>query len=228
LRKKQMIKVRQPLSRILIPVLNPSTKHHIEAVEDLILSEVNVKAIEYIDDTSGILVKSIKPNFRRLGQQHGPIMKEITAAVKEMTQDDISSLEKSGKFLLKTSKGDVELTPEDFEISSEDIPGWLVASEDGLTVALDITITDELKKEGIARDLVNRVQNLRKDMGLEVQDKIRLSVKESEKMVNEALISFKDYMGSETQALSLEMVGDLTDAVVLDMDEFNLEVKVTV
>jgi isoleucyl-tRNA synthetase len=228
LRKKQMIKVRQPLSRILIPVLNPSTKHYIEAVEDLILSEVNVKTIEYIDDTSGILVKSIRPNFRRLGQQHGPIMKDITVAVKEMTQDDIASLEASGKFLLKTAKGDIELTPEDFEISSEDIPGWLVASEDGLTVALDITITDELKKEGIARDLVNRVQNLRKDMGLEVQDKIRLSVKESEKMVNEALISFKDYICSETQALSLEMVGDLTDAVVLDMDEFNLEVKVTV
>ncbi|MEQ8687416.1 MAG: isoleucine--tRNA ligase [Imperialibacter sp.] len=228
LRKKQMIKVRQPLSRILIPVLNPSTKHYIEAVEDLILSEVNVKAIEYIDDTSGILVKSIKPNFRKLGQHHGPIMKDITAAVKQMTQEDIVSLEISGKFLLKTAKGDIELTPEDFEISSEDIPGWLVASEDGLTVALDITITDELKKEGIARDLVNRVQNLRKDMGLEVQDKIRLSVKESEKMVNEALISFKDYICSETQALSLEMVGDLTDAVVLDMDEFNLEVKVTV
>jgi isoleucyl-tRNA synthetase len=228
LRKKQMIKVRQPLSRILIPVLNASTRHYIEAVEDLILSEVNVKAIEYIDDTSGILVKSIKPNFRRLGQLHGPIMKDITLAVKEMTQENIASLETSGKFLLKTAKGDIELTPEDFEISSEDIPGWLVASEDGLTVALDITITDELKREGIARDLVNRVQNLRKDMGLEVQDKIRLSVKEGEKMVNEALISFKDYICSETQALSLEMVGDLTDAVVLDMDEFNLEVKVTV
>ncbi|CAD5271621.1 MULTISPECIES: isoleucine--tRNA ligase [unclassified Imperialibacter] len=228
LRKKQMIKVRQPLSRILIPVLNASTRHYIEAVEDLILSEVNVKAIEYIDDTSGILVKSIKPNFRRLGQHHGPIMKDITVAVKEMTQDDIASLEGTGKFLLKTAKGDIELTPEDFEISSEDIPGWLVASENGLTVALDITITDDLKREGIARDLVNRIQNLRKDMGLEVQDKIRLSVKESEKMVNEALISFKDYICSETQALSLEMVGDLTDAVVLDMDEFNLEVKVAV
>ncbi len=228
LRKKQMIKVRQPLSRILIPVLNASTQQHIAAVEDLILSEVNVKAIEYIDDTSGILVKSIKPNFRRLGQQHGPIMKDIAAAVKDMTQDDIAGLEKSGKFSLNTAKGQVELTVEDFEISSEDIPGWLVASEDGLTVALDITITDELKKEGIARDLVNRVQNLRKDMGLEVQDKIRLSVKESEKMVNEALISFKDYICSETQALSLEMVNNLTDAVVLDMDEFNLEVKVTV
>ena len=228
LRKKQMIKVRQPLSKILIPVLNSSTRHHLEAVEDLVLSEVNVKAIEYIDDTSGVLVKSIKPNFRKLGQQHGPIMKDIANAVKEMTQDDIVSLEQSGKFLLSTAKGEIALGIDDFEISSEDIPGWLVASENGLTVALDITITEELKKEGIARDLVNRVQNLRKDMGLDVQDKIRLSIKESEVLVNEALTSFKDYICSETQALSLDIVKELADAVVLDMDDFNLEVKVTV
>lgn len=228
LRKKQMIKVRQPLSKILIPVLNANTRKHIEAVEDLIRSEVNVKAIEYIDDTSGILVKSIKPNFRKLGQQYGPVLKEITAAVKEMGQDDILSLEKTGAHKLTTSQGEILLAVDDFEITSEDIPGWLVASENGLTVALDITITADLKKEGIARDLVNRVQNLRKDMGLEVQDKIRLAVKENETLVNDALISFKDYICSETQALSLEMVGELADAVVLDMDEFNLEVKVTV
>ncbi len=228
LRKKQMIKVRQPLSKMLIPVLNASTRRHIEAVEDLIMSEVNVKAIEYIDDTSGILVKSIKPNFRKLGQQHGPVLKEITNAVKEMTQDHILALEKTGSYRVTTSKGDVDLTLEDVEISSQDIPGWLVASENGLTVALDISITDDLKKEGIARDLVNRVQNLRKDMGLEVQDKIRLSVKESETLVNDALISFKEYICRETQALSLDIVGNLSDAVVVDMDEFNLEIKVTV
>lgn len=228
LRKKQMIKVRQPLSRMLIPVLSPSVRRHIEAVEDLIKSEVNVKSIEYIDDTSGILVKSIKPNFRKLGQQYGPVLKEITNAVKEMTQDDILALEKSGVHKLNTSRGEVSLTTEDFEITSQDIPGWLVASEDGLTVALDISITDELKKEGIARDLVNRVQNLRKDMGLEVQDKITLSVKKSDDLVNEALMSFRDYICGETQALSLDIVGELSDAIVVDMDEFNLEIKVTV
>lgn len=228
LRKKQMIKVRQPLSRILIPVLNPDTKHHIEEVKDLIMSEVNVKAIEYIDDTSGILVKSIKPNFKKLGQQHGPILKEITAAVKEMTQENIVSLEKTGSHNMSTSKGVISLAVDDFEISSEDIPGWLVASEDGLTVALDITITESLKMEGIARDLVNRVQNMRKDMGLDVQDKIRLSVKKSAEQVDNALMTFKDYICSETQALSLDIVAELSDAQVLDMDGFNLEVKVTV
>lgn len=176
LRKGHTIKVRQPLSRLLIPVLNQEYKNRIVAVEDLILSEVNIKKIEYIEDTSGVVVKKIKPNFKKLGKEYGPRLKEVGAAITAMTQDDIQKLEKENAFKIKLTGDIVQITLEDVDISSEDIPGWSVASENGVTVALDITITEELKKEGIARDVVNRVQNMRKDMGLEVQDKIKITI----------------------------------------------------
>ncbi|WP_276498702.1 isoleucine--tRNA ligase [Pontibacter litorisediminis] len=227
LRKKEMIKVRQPLQRILIPVLNPKMKQQIEAVADLILSEVNVKAIEYIDDTSGILVKKIKPNFKKLGQVFGPKMKLVAAAVQQMGQEDIARLEREGGFEVMLNEEETAvLTPEDVEISSEDIPGWLVASEGKLTVALDITLTEALKQEGIARDLVNRIQNLRKDSNLEVQDKIRIVMQESEPEVNAAVANYGNYICAETQALSLDLVPELASSTLLDIDDYKVFINI--
>lgn len=228
LRKKHTIKVRQPLSRILIPVLQPKVKAQIQDVEDLILSEVNIKNIEYIDDTSGVLVKKIKPNFKKLGKEYGPRMKDIAAIIQAFGQNEIKQLERD-KILPVTLNGQsVNLTLEDVDISSEDIPGWIVASEDGLTVALDITITEDLRKEGISRDIVNRVQNLRKDMGLEVQDKIKIDVQLSSDLVNAALEANKEYICAETQAMELNLKEQVEGANALDMDDFVLNLKITV
>ncbi|MCJ8163764.1 isoleucine--tRNA ligase [Pontibacter sp. E15-1] len=227
LRKKEMIKVRQPLQRILIPVLNEHTKQQIQAVEDLIMSEVNVKAVEYIDDTSDILVKKIKPNFKKLGQVFGPKMKLVAAAVQQMDQNDIAHLEREGGFeIMLTDDETAVLTPDDVEISSEDIPGWLVASEGKLTVALDITLTDALKQEGIARDLVNRIQNLRKDSNLEVQDKINITLQRGEAEVNAAVENYSAYICAETQAQKLDVVDELPDATLLDIDEYKVFIRI--
>ena len=229
LRKQHTIKVRQPLSRILIPVLNDELRQQIAAVEDLILSEVNVKGIEYIDDTSGILVKKIKPNFRRLGQQYGPKVKEIAKALTQWGSDEINQLEREQHYELPLNGEAISLTLEDVEINSEDIPGWSVAREGNLTVALDITVTDELKKEGVARDLVNRIQNLRKDQGLEVQDKIKISVKQGNALVDEAIQVHKAYICQETQAVELTLTDDtLSDAAALEMDEGVVRLALTV
>jgi isoleucyl-tRNA synthetase len=226
LRRKEKIKVRQPLSKILVPVLSEKEKSFIQDVEDIILSEVNIKEIEYLDDTSGVLVKKIKPNFRKLGKEYGPKMKEITGKVNQMDQDDIAKIEKTGQFEVQLSDMTVTLTPEDVEITSEDIPGWLVASEGGLTVALDITITEELRQEGIARELVNRIQNLRKDMGLEVQDKIRINIQQNGDLLNEAVEANRDYICHETQALSLNLVKQLAGGTELELDEVKVIIKI--
>ena len=229
LRKKHKIKVRQPLSRILIPVLNKGTRNMISAVEDIICSEVNIRTIEYIDDTSGILVKKIKPNFKKLGREYGPLMKEIAASVGSFGQEDIARIEKENKYPVTLASGKkIDLTLEDVEIASEDIPGWLVASDNGLTVALDITITDELRKEGIARDVVNRVQNIRKDMGLDVQDKIRILVEDRNELVKNALEANKDYICTETQALELKFMDSITDGRTIDMDDLEIVLKIEV
>ena len=196
----------------------------IKTVEDIIMAEVNVKAIQYIDDASGVLVKKVKPNFPKLGKQYGPRMKEVSAVINTMTKEEIQSLEKNGK----VSKGGFDLVLEDVLISSEDIPGWAVASEGALTVALDITVTDDLKKEGIARDFVNRVQNLRKEQGLEVLDKINIEVEKDGEAVTAALTDFKEYISTETQALTLELKENITNATEVDMDEFVLKVKISV
>ncbi|MBC7450023.1 MAG: isoleucine--tRNA ligase, partial [Cytophagales bacterium] len=220
------MKVRQPLSRILIPILQPAMKAQIQAVEDLIKNEVNVKSVEYIEDTSGVVVKTIKPNFKKLGKEYGAKLKEIGNAIAELTAENISSIEQ-GSFDLKLADGTlIAITAEDVEIRSQDIPGWSVASEGGLTVALDITLTDELRKEGIARDVVNRVQNLRKDMGLEVQDKIRITIQKVDELINSALNSNKEYICTETQAFSLELVEKLTDGKEIEMDEQTLIMKI--
>ncbi len=227
IRKAQTIKVRQPLSRILIPILQPGMKTQIQAVEDLIKNEVNVKSIEYIEDTSGVVVKTIKPNFKKLGKEYGAKLKEIGNAIAALTPEDITKIERLNAFDLKLSDGSVvPITAEDVEIRSQDIPGWSVASEGGITVALDITLSDDLRKEGIARDVVNRVQNLRKDMGLEVQDKIRITIQKVDELINSALSSNQEYICTETQAFSLELVERLADGKEVEMDEQTLIMKI--
>lgn len=226
LRKKEKLKVRQPLSKILIPVLDAAFKKHVQAVEEIILTEVNVKGIEYIDDASGVLVKKIKPNFRKLGQEYGPKMKEIAGKINAFGQEEIAEIERNDGISLELSEETIQLTLEDVEISSEDIPGWTVASEGKLTVALDITLTDDLKKEGIARDIVNRVQNLRKDMGLAVQDKIRINIEKNTELINAALEANMEYICQETQALSLDVTEVITDGQTLEIDEHKVIVKI--
>ncbi|WP_460893859.1 isoleucine--tRNA ligase [Rufibacter soli] len=230
LRKKHMIKVRQPLSRILVPILDEKMKTQLEAVSDLILSEVNVKSLEFLEDTTGILVKKIKPNFKRLGQVFGPKLKLVAAQIQQMNQEDIARMEREGFFEIPVEDDTTVLSREDVEIMSEDIPGWLVASEGALTVALDINISEELRLEGMARELVNRLQNLRKDSGLEVQDKIRVFLQEGNVEVAAAVQAFGGYIAEEVQALELALVPSLpTDqTTVLEMEGFNLPVRLEV
>ncbi|MFM8742103.1 MAG: DUF5915 domain-containing protein, partial [Cytophagales bacterium] len=222
IRKGSKIKVRTPLQRILLPVLDEKFANRIKGVEDIIKSEVNVKSIEYIDDTSGILVKKVKPNFAKLGKQYGPKMKEVSAVINSFSKEDIQAIEKAGTL----NKGGFDLVLDDVLISSEDIPGWSVATESGITVALDINITDDLKREGIARDFVNRIQNLRKDKGLEVLDKISITVQKDGELVAASITEFKEYICTETQALSLEFEENLNESTEVDVDEFMLNVNI--
>lgn len=226
LRKKEKMKVRQPLQRILIPVLSAKTQVQIQHVEELIKSEVNIKTIEYIDDASGILVKSVKPNLPLLGKKLGPKMRFVVAAINTWGQEEIGQIERNGKINVDIEGEGFELLLEEVLISSQDIPGWSVASDAGVTVALDVTLTEELKQEGVARDLVNRIQNLRKDMGLEVQDKIKIKLSDENELVNAAVAGFGSYIEAETQAVSLSFESNLEDASLLDMDDFNLSIKV--
>jgi isoleucyl-tRNA synthetase len=222
IRKNAKVKVRTPLNKVLLPVLDDQFKRRVKIVEDIICAEVNVKSIEYIDDTSDLLVKKVKPNFAKLGKKYGPKMKEVTAVINAFTKEEISAIEKAGSL----SRGGFDLVLDDVLISSEDVPGWAVASENGVTVALDISVTEALKKEGIARDFVNRVQNLRKEMGLEVLDKIGIEVEKDGATVTSALTEFKDYISTETQALSFELKDKLSEATEVDMDDFTLKVKI--
>ncbi|CEN49870.1 isoleucine--tRNA ligase [Capnocytophaga canis] len=208
LRKKEMIKVRQPLQKIMIPISNEAEKREIEAVADLIKSEVNVKEIELLEDASGILVKQIKPNFKTLGPRFGKDMKLVVAAVQQFTQEDIQYIEKEGQIIVKLAEKDVTLSIEDVEITTQDIEGWLVASSGNLLVALDIHITDELRKEGIARELVNRIQNIRKDSGFDVTDKINICI-QKQKAVEEAVSDNLEYIKSETLTSELTFAGNV-------------------
>ncbi|MEQ8907396.1 isoleucine--tRNA ligase [Ekhidna sp.] len=227
LRKKEKIKVRQPLQKVLIPILKSEVKERIEAVEELIKTEINVKEVEYVDDASGILVKNIKPNFRKLGQAYGPKMKAISAIINGFGKDEIAAIERDNAFEIAIEGEKITLSLEDVEITSQDIPGWLVASEGNLTVALDITISDDLKKEGLSRDMVNRIQNLRKDKGLEVQDKIAVSYKTTDAMMSAALIDFSEYIKIETQAVSLESK-EASGAEKFDIDGIEIDVQIEV
>jgi len=229
IRKNSKIKVRTPLQKVMLPVLDEKFAQRVKVAEDIIKAEVNVKSIEYIDDTSGLLVKKVKPNFAKLGKQYGSRMKEVSAVINTLTKFEISTLEKKNLF----TKNGFDLVLEDVLISSEDIPGWSVASEGAVTVALDITITEDLKREGIARDFVNRIQNMRKDMGLAVLDKIGIEVEKNSIQNGSgdaiaALVDFKDYISTETQALSLELKEEVADAVEVEMEEFTVKVKIQV
>ena len=210
LRAKEKIKVRQPLQKIMIPVENDQQKEEILAVSNLIKHEVNIKEVQILEDASDILIKQIKPNFKALGPKFGKEMRFIAAEIQQFTKEDISKIEKSGNISLEINGKEITLEREDVEISSKDIEGWLVANEGGLTVALDVTITEELRKEGVARELVNRIQNARKDTGLEVTDKIRLTVLNFENLQH-AIQENKAYIMSETLTQELVFV-DALDA----------------
>lgn len=220
LRKRESLKVRQPLSRIMIPVENPETKQHLQQVEDLILSEVNVKKIEYISDTSGIVTKKIKPNFRAIGQNPAlkSQMKNLIGKINQLDQEAILEFEKNGKYEFDLDGKKVLLTLQEVEISSQDIPGWLVASSDKLTLALDAKLTDELKNEGIAREIVNRLQNLRKDKGFEVTDKIKVKIQNHAYITN-AIKDFKTYICNEILADEFE----LSDALGVNTSEIEID-----
>lgn len=226
LRKKEKMKVRQPLQRILIPILKEKTKAQIQHLEELIKSEVNIKDVEFIDDASGILVKSVKPNLPVLGKKLGPKMRFVVAAINKWGQAEITEIEREGKISVDLDGESLELLLEEVLITSQDIPGWSVASDQGVTVALDVTLSDELIQEGIARDLVNRIQNLRKDMGLDVQDKIEITFADDNDLVKDAVRSFGEYIQTETQALNLQFGSELRNAIMLEMDDFELAVKV--
>jgi isoleucyl-tRNA synthetase len=228
LRKKSVLKVRQPLQRILVPILNDTTKEQVGLVEDLICAEINVKHIEFLDDESGVLVKSVKPNFKRLGQQYGARLKAVGARIQQMTAAEISKLEKEGSLAVEVEGQPLTLMPDDVEIRTDDLPGWLVATDGPLTVALDVTLTDELKQEGLARELVNRLQNLRKDSGLEVQDKIRVTLADQQPELTAAVAAFGDYIRTETQALALDFAADVNGGAVLEFDDYSVPVRLEV
>ncbi|CAM1345996.1 isoleucine--tRNA ligase [Tenacibaculum crassostreae] len=217
LRAKEKIKVRQPLQKIMIPVLDATQKEEILAVADLIKSEVNVKEIELLDDASGILVKQIKPNFKALGPKFGKDMKLIASQIQNFSQEDIFKIEKEGEISVEINSKMITLETADVEISSKDIEGWLVANAEGLTVALDVTINDDLRKEGVARELVNRIQNARKDTGLEVTDKIKLTILQADDL-KESVLANENYIKAETLTNELVFVDDLKNGTEIEFD----------
>ena len=208
----------------MVPIVDQAQKLRIEAVKDLILNEVNVKEIRYAE--SGALVKRVKCDFKKLGPKFGKQMKAVAAAVSEMSQDAIAELERNGRyeFNLSGEKAVIEVT--DVEIFSEDIPGWLVANEGKLTVALEVTLTEELRREGIARELVNRIQNIRKNSGLEITDKIAIVLSKNSR-TDDAVNEYNKYICTQVLANSLSLADEVADGVELSFDEFSLTVKVT-
>ncbi len=226
LRRKVNIKVRQPLQHLMIPVLDEHQRSALEAVKALVLNEVNVKEMRFVDNTEGILVKRIKPDFKKLGPRYGKIMKALAAAIQQMSQEDINAFEKAGTFTLKVDGVDAVIDRADVEIISEDIPGWLVANEGRLTVALDITVTEELKKEGLARELVNRIQNIRKSSGFDITDKVIIKIASATEM-DGAIQSFREYISNQVLAKSIEITSEpIANATTLDFEDFTLDVLV--
>ncbi len=226
LRKKVNIKVRQPLQKVLIPVLNPGMKVQLEKVEDLIKAEVNIKEVEYLDAANSFISKKIKPNFVALGKKLGPKMKAVSAALAKFTQEDIARLEKEGQYNLSIEGEPVILQVQEVEISSEDIPGWTVASKGPLTVALDITVTPVLEAEGHAREFVNRIQKIRKDSGFELTDKIEVQVAAGNGLKN-SLAQFKDYICAEILADKLEIVPEIVNGTEIEVNDVSLKVIVS-
>ena len=227
LRRKVNIKVRQPLAKVLIPVLDDATEEHLSAVKSLILNEVNIKDMELIRETTGLITKRIKPNFKTLGPRYGKYMKQIAAMTAEFSQEKIAEIETSTEIVLDMGAEQITVTPADFEITSEDMPGWLVTSEGKLTVALDITLTEELLREGVARELVNRIQNIRKDSGLEVTDKIEVEVEDIE-AVHNAVEDFGSYIGGQTLAVSVKTAAEPQGEFVVDSDVNEIPLKIAI
>ena len=225
LRAKEKIKVRQPLQKIMIPIANQQQKEEILAVASLIKHEVNIKEIQLLEDASDILIKQIKPNFKALGPKFGKDMRFIAAEVQNFTQEDISKIEKEHQISICINEKNITLELEDVEISSKDIEGWLVANEGSLTVALDVTITEELRKEGVARELVNRIQNARKDLGLEVTDKIKLTILDDQNL-QAAVSENKEYIMSETLTLKLVFIDELRNGVEVEFDTIKSKILI--
>ena len=225
LRRKVNIKVRQPLQTIMVPVVDAHQQESIEAVKALILNEVNVKELKFVDNAAGILVKKIKPDFKKLGPRYVKIMKALAAAIQAMSQDEINAFEKVGTFTLTVEGQEAMIERADVEIISEDIPGWLVANEGRLTVALDITVTENLRKEGLARELVNRIQNLRKSSGYDITDKISVTVLSNDGM-DEAIKDFNSYIANQVLAVSVEITDVISDATEMDFEDFKLSVRI--
>jgi isoleucyl-tRNA synthetase len=225
LRKKVNIKVRQPLQKILIPVQNLHIKEQIEKIQDLIKSEVNVKGIEYLTETEGFIKKKIKPNYKSLGGKMGAKMKAVAAAISAFSAADIASLERNGEFILQIDDEQLPIQLSDVEIISEDIPGWTVTNKGPLTVALDITITPELLDEGNARELVNRIQKIRKDNDFELTDRIQVKVAVIESLKS-AIINYNDYICTEILADSLELVPELQDGIEIEVNDLTFNVLV--
>ncbi|WP_442787412.1 isoleucine--tRNA ligase [Flavobacterium suncheonense] len=226
LRKKEMIKVRQPLQKVMIPVLDEVQRAEIEAVSDLIKAEVNVKEVELLDDASGVLVKQIKPNFKTLGPRFGKDMGLISKEIQNFGQEQINKLEREGEISIVISGNSITLTTEDVEISSQDIEGWLVANSGGITVALDITITDTLRKEGIARELVNRIQNIRKDSGFEVTDKIKVTM-QRDGIIQEAVNDNEAYIKSETLTEELVFTERIENGTEIEFDDLKTRILIS-
>ncbi len=228
LRRKVNIKVRQPLTKILVPVLDPAMKRHIDAVQSIVMNEVNVKEIELIEQTAGIITKRIKPNFKTLGPKYGQYMKAISALTATFSQEKIAEIEAAEETMLDMGAEKIKVTAADFEITSEDMPGWLVASEGKLTVALDITITDDLKREGVARELVNRIQNLRKDSGLEVTDRVNVEIQQTSE-IEESMQHYAEYVAAQTLALNIKVsatpMGEF--AAQTDLEEQQITIAIT-
>ena len=219
LRRKEKLKVRQPLAKIMVPVLNPAFQEQFDAVKNIILSEVNVKEVEYLTDAAGIISKKIKANFKTLGPKFGKLMKQISGAIAAFSQEDISQLEKTGIYELNIAGETISLSLEDVEIQTEDIPGWLVASEGSLTIAMDIVLTEELKQEGIAREFINKIQNIRKESDFEVTDRIVLKIQKHD-FYDLAVENFKEYISNQTLASELVMLESLDEenSTLVDID----------
>lgn len=224
IRKVHKLKVRQPLAQVLVPVLQEQVRDQIRRVEDLIKSEVNVKQVNYLDDAAGVLSKKVKPNFKALGPKFGKDMKSVAEAISSMTAENLQVLEAQGTILL--SNFSIELS--DVEILTEDMPGYLTASDSGLTIALDSQLSPSLVREGMAREFVNRIQNLRKDSGFDVVDKINIDVLKGDVAWEESIQEFAAYICQEVQALSINWKDSLDQASEISMDDTTLSVKVTV
>lgn len=225
LRKKEKIKVRQPLSKILIPVESIAMKEQLQKVETYILSEVNIKEIVYVTDTAGIVTKKAKPNFKLLGPKLGPMMKSAKAAFENLSQDDIIALEKNKELQIQIEQSSILVTTDEVEIISEDIPGWIVANEANITVALDITLTETLLAEGNAREFVNRVQNLRKEKDFNVTDRIMVKVSRNE-IFSSALHLYKDYICSEILAAEIIEMDQLEKFEEIEINEIALQLYI--